>query len=91
MTTLSDTFGWLPLDKQKQYVVVLGGLLMATIVSLSALGEARLDVYVSLFTVCYFAASALYQPRRRFFDLVGGALFLVFCVIVLQKVLEILR
>jgi hypothetical protein len=46
---------------------------------------------VSLFTVCYFAASALYQPRRRFFDLVGGALFLVFCVIVLQKVLEILR
>ena len=91
MITLSDTFGCLPLDKQKQYVVALGGLLMATVVSLSALGEVRIDVYVSLFTVCYFATSALFQPRRRFFDVVGGALFLVFCVIVLQKIWEILR
>ena len=91
MTILSDTFGCLPLDKQKQYVVVLGGLLMATVMSLSALGEAHIDVYVSLFTVCYFAASALFQPRKRFFDVVGGALFLVFCVIVYQKIWEILR
>ena len=79
------------MDKQKQYVVILGGLLMATVVAMSALGEARLDVYVSLFTVCYFAASALFQPRRRFPDIVGGALFLVFGVIVLQKIWEILR
>lgn len=91
MTILSDTLGCLPLDKQKQYVVSLGGLLMATVVSLSALGEARIDVYLSLFTVCYFAALALFQPRKRFLDVVGGALFLVFCVIVLQKILEIIR
>lgn len=78
------------MDKQKQYVVALGGLIMATVVALSALGEARLDVYVSLFAVCYFAASALFQPRRRVPDVVGGALFAVFCVIVLRKVLEIL-
>jgi len=63
---------------------------MATVVGLSALGEARLDVYVSLFAVCYFAAAALFQPRRRTPDLVGGALFAVFCVIVLRKVLEII-
>ena len=79
------------MDRQKLYVLVLSGLLMGTVVGLSALGEARLDVYVSLFTVCYFAASALFQPRRRFFDVVGGALFLVFAYIVLVKVLEILR
>lgn len=91
MTILSDTFGCLSLDKQKQHVVALSGLLMATVVSLSALGEARIDVYVSLFTVCYFAASVLFQPRKRFFDVVGGVLFLVFCVIVLQKIGEILR
>ena len=81
---------WLQLDKQRLYVVVLCGLLMAVVVGLSALGEARLDVYVSLFTVCYFAAAALFQPRRRSLDFVGGALFTVFCVIVLQKVLEII-
>ena len=78
------------MDKQKRYVVTLGGLLMAAEVSLSALGEERLDVYVSLFTVCHFVATALFQPRRRFFDVVGGALFIIFCIIVLRKVLEII-
>jgi hypothetical protein len=77
------------LDKQKQYIISLCGLLMGTVVSLTSLGEVRLDVYVSLFTVCYFAATALFQPRKRTFDYVGGVLFLVFCVIVIEKVLEI--
>lgn len=78
------------MDKQKQYATALCGLLMATVVSLSALGEARLEVYVSLFTVCYFAAAALFQPRRRFYDIVGGTLLLVFAFIVAQKILEII-
>jgi hypothetical protein len=78
------------LDKQKQYLVSLCGLLMATVVSLAALNESRLDVYISLFTVCYFAATALFQPRKRTFDFIGGSLFLVFCIIVVQKVLEII-
>lgn len=64
--------------------------MLATVVVLSALGEARLEVYLSLFAVCYFAASALYQPKRRGPDLVGGALFTVFCIIVLRKILEII-
>ena len=64
--------------------------MLGTVVVLSALGEARLEVYLSLFAVCYFASSALYQPRRRGPDFVGGALFTVFCIIVLRKVLEII-
>jgi hypothetical protein len=64
--------------------------MMITVVSLSALYESRLDVYVSLFTVAYFAASALFRPRRRWFDVVGLTLFLVFCYIVAVKVMEIL-
>ena len=63
---------------------------MSTVVSLAALGEPRLDVYISLFTVCYFAATALFQPRKRYFDFVGGSLFVIFCFIVIQKVLEII-
>ena len=78
------------MDKQKQYLIILCILLMSTVVSLAALGEPRLDVYISLFTVCYFAATALFQPRKRFFDFVGGSLFVIFCFIVIQKVLEII-
>ena len=78
------------MDKQKQYITALCGLLLVTVVSLAALGELRIEVYVSLFTVCYFASTALFRPRKKGFDLVGSALFLVFCVIVFQKVMEIL-
>ena len=78
------------MDKQKQYLIILCILLMSTVVSLAALGEPRLDVYISLFTVCYFAATALFQPRKRYFDFVGGSLFVIFCFIVIQKVLEII-
>ena len=63
---------------------------MGTVVGLSALREVRLEVYVSLFAVCYFAASALFRTRRRWFDVVGGMLFASFCVIVALKVMEIL-
>jgi hypothetical protein len=63
---------------------------MITSIWLAALGEARLEVYVSLFTVAYFACSALFRPRRRIPDVVGATLFLVFCIIVAMKVWEIL-
>ena len=78
------------MDRHKQFILVLSFLLLLTVVSLSALGELRLEVYVSLFTVCYFASTALYSPRRVSFDFVGAVLFVVFCFIVLQKVMEIL-
>ena len=79
------------MDKQKKYITTLTMLLLGTVVSLSALTEQRLDVYVSLFTVCYFASTALFQPRKRGFDLVGSVLFLVFCAIVGIKILEIIN
>ena len=79
------------MDKQKKYLITLVFLMLGTVVSLAALAEERIEVYVSLFTVCYFASTALYQPRKRSFDFVGGVLFLVFCVIVGIKILEIIR
>lgn len=78
------------MDRHKQHLVALAGLMMVTVVGLSALREGRLEVYVSLFAVCYFAASALFRPRRRWLDFVGGALFAVFCYIVALKVIDIL-
>jgi hypothetical protein len=63
---------------------------MVVVVWLAFLGESRLEVYVSLFTVSYFAASALFRPRRRTYDVVGASLFLVFCCVVALKVMDIL-
>jgi hypothetical protein len=68
----------------------MAGAMMLTLVSLSALGESRLEVFYSLFTVVYFASSALFRPRRRWFDVPGVVLFLGFCVIVALKVIEII-
>jgi hypothetical protein len=79
------------MDKQKQYIIVLSVILVSVIVSLSALKETRLEVYFSLFTVCYFGSSALFRPRRKMFDFLGVILFFGFCYIVLVKVLDILR
>lgn len=77
------------MDKQKKYVITLHLLMSCVVVSLSALDETRFEVYISLFTVVYFASTALFQPRKRKFDLVGAGLFLVFCLIVIQKIMEI--
>jgi hypothetical protein len=77
-------------DKNRAYLGVQTGASLFTVVVLSALGESRLEVYYSLFTVIHFAASALYRPRRRWFDVTGGVLFLGFCYIVLMKIIEII-
>ena len=73
-------------DRHEQFVLVLYGLMMATVVILTALREARLEVYVSLIAVCYFATSELFHPRRRWFDVVGAALFIALVYIVALKI-----
>ena len=78
------------MDKQKQYVLVLGFFLFLVVVSLASLNEHRLDVYLSLFSVSYFAMNALYRPRKRTIDFVGIVLFYAFIRIVAAKVLVIL-
>ena len=78
------------MDRHKVFVVSLAFLIVLTTVSLAALNEWRIEVYVSLFTFCYFTTSALFKPRWRSIDFVGGGLFISFCLIVTVKVLEIL-
>jgi len=84
-------FRWpLSLDKHKRYVSVLCSLLLATLVVLSALNEHRLEVYLNLFTIVYLASCEIFRPRRRWFDLVGGVLFVVFSYFVVEKIMEVL-
>ena len=82
---------WYPwMEKHKLYIVSFASLLFSTVVALAALKEARLDTYLSLFTVSYFVTSAVFRPRRRVPDVVGFALFIAFSLIVAFKVAEIL-
>jgi Ca2+/Na+ antiporter len=76
------------LYKNRVFIVSLTFLFILTTVSLAALNELRIEVYFSLFAVCYVATSILFKPRRQVFDFVGGGLFLVFCLMLMEKVLE---
>lgn len=78
------------MDKRKHYIVSLASLSFLTVVALAALREPRLELYVSLFTVGYFVISAVFRPRRRWVDMVGIILFIVFSLIVAFMVAEIL-
>jgi uncharacterized membrane protein YccC len=78
------------MDRQKLYVETLGVVFSVMTIWLSAYNEQRLEVYLSLFAVGYFAITTLFRPKKRLFDVVGAGLFLVFCYIVAMKVLDIL-
>ncbi len=79
------------MDKQKKYVLSLYILMGLTVISLSALSETRLEVFFSLFTVSYFASTAIFQPRKKNMDYVGGFLFILFCYIVAMKIWDIIK
>lgn len=78
------------LDKNYLFNLCLALMIFLTVPVLAALGEVRLDVYFSMFTLEYFIAYALFRPRRRIRDPVGPALFIIFAYIVALRVLEVL-
>jgi hypothetical protein len=71
-------------------LIFLAALTAVAASSLAALGENRLDVYVSVFTLIYFVLTALFRPRRRTFDFLALALLAAFFYIVAVRILEIL-
>jgi hypothetical protein len=51
--------------------MTLALLLVTSVVWLSALGVQNLGVYLSLFSLCYYANSFVFRPKRRTVDFVG--------------------
>lgn len=78
------------LDKNILFNLALAAMFFATVPALAALHEARLDVYVSMFTLEYFVALAILRPRRKVRDFLAFALFAIFAVIVAFRVAEVL-
>lgn len=78
------------MDNRSLLLWTLTVMMLGTVISLAWLKEARIDVYISLFTVEYYAASALIRVRRRTVDLVGLTLLAAFARIVALRIMELL-
>jgi len=74
------------MNKQKTYLETLGLVLASIVIYLSAVGELNLEVYVSFFIVGYFVVTAIFRPKKRWFDIASIAFFIVFCYIIFWKI-----
>jgi len=83
------------MDRHILFVLLLAVFFLFTVVILAAMGQTRLDVYISVFTIEYLVLVEILRPRRRFMtslglDPVALGLVIIFGLIVTRKVLEIL-
>jgi membrane-associated protease RseP (regulator of RpoE activity) len=78
----------------ERYLVCLATAYAITTIALSAYGESRLDLYISLYILEYFVITLLHSPlnprSQKILNAIGYALFTVFMAIAALKVLEIL-
>jgi len=59
------------LPRNNAYFLTLAILLFASVVLLSAFGVRSISAYLSLFSICYFASSFVFRPKRKTTDFVG--------------------
>jgi hypothetical protein len=59
------------LQRENAFLMMLAITLFTSVVSLSTLGVQNLAVYLSFFSLCYFANSFVFRPKRRTVDFVG--------------------
>lgn len=83
------------MEKHYLILLVLSIMVSLTIAVFAALGENRLDVYISVFAIEYLALVEIFRPRRKFIsfsglDFLSLGLFIIFSIIVARKVIEIL-
>ncbi len=78
------------MDRNALFNTTLAAMVAISVWALSSLGEAKLDVYVSVLTLVYFVCIAVFRPARAFFDIPAAALFAAFAAIVALRVMSIL-
>ena len=59
------------MSRESAFLMMLALLLLTSVVLLLALGVQNLAAYMSLFTLCYFANSFVFRPKRRTIDFVA--------------------
>lgn len=83
------------MDRHILFILLLTAFFLFTVAIFVTAGEQRLDVYISVFIIEYLALVEILRPRRKLvtplgLDPVGFGLFIIFCIIVARKVIEIL-
>ena len=78
------------MNKNILFNILLCGMITITAASLGALGEQRLDAYLSIYTLEYFTLLAILRPRRKTIDILAISLLTIFIIIVGYRVAEIL-
>jgi hypothetical protein len=75
-------------EKQNLFLLSLAILSFGTVVSLAAIGEVRITVYLSLLTITYFASTLIFRVKRRpRFDFLAVALLIVFALSILFSII----
>lgn len=65
-------------------------MIVLTVSVLWSLGENRLDVYLSMYTLEYLIIKSLFNPRRLYKDFPLYILLIIFAIIVGYRVYEVL-
>jgi len=82
------------LKPHERLLLILTFLYALTVVSLSAYGENRLDLYISLYTLEYFVVVLLHSPlnpkTQKVINLIGYGLFVIFMIIVIRRIMGII-
>ncbi|MEM2027641.1 MAG: hypothetical protein QXO15_05635 [Nitrososphaerota archaeon] len=82
------------MEPEAKLILLMGIMFAATVVIFSALGEERLDLYVSMFTLEYFISMALHRSFKPkvalYMNIISCFFLIVFSLIVAARVIEIL-
>jgi hypothetical protein len=83
------------MENADAFIMMYATFLFSTVVFLSLLGVAGIDIYVALFAIEFFVASELTSPFRptesHRITLIGIILLTIFAGIVIERIVEILR
>jgi hypothetical protein len=75
-------------EKQNVFLLSLATLSFGAVISLSALGEGRFTVYLSVLAISYFASTLIFRVKRRpSFDFLGLVLVIVFAASIISTII----
>lgn len=78
------------MDKNRAHYLTVTTATLLGMTLLMAAGEERLGVYLSVFAISYFASLEIFNPRRKWVDVIAIFLFIAFVILVAFKAATVL-
>lgn len=76
------------MDKHKLYIETLSIFFLSTMIGLYIIDVSDLQIYITIFIIGYFIITALYRPRKKWIDVFGIVLIIIFLYIAATNVLS---